>query len=153
MADYEKWISISARGTRVYVLYTLNSNGAKVRVNFFDAAQTNTNISSGYKTVDSQYNTIAGLDCCVTPDGTKLWWAASTKNSTYPNSFNIRAGSIPILPDGTLGTPSAVEQKSASNVSGTDWSNPTITFVGNSPVILAEYKYNSNNYAIMATGG
>ncbi|MFF0831036.1 glycine-rich protein [Brevibacillus sp. NPDC003359] len=138
--------SILCKGTNVYCV----ANGsAKVFVARFDATNVGATIASAYD-LDVSQSAFQGVSLAITPDGTKIWWAASTKNSNYPNSFNIRAGSIPINGDGTLGTPSAVAQISNYNTSGWYVQNPSLIIKqdGN-PALIAE-AYNGSNRFILA---
>ncbi|MGF9817245.1 hypothetical protein [Brevibacillus agri] len=133
--------SIASKGTRVYFStaeYNTTPVGYVLAGSFEATTQANTNLSRII--ADSNQRETGDVSIRITPDGTKLWWAASTKNSSYPNSFNIRAGWIPINPDGTLGTPSVVSQVTSINITGRDNKNPSITFRSDgNPVIVYDY--------------
>ncbi|MFA4135740.1 MULTISPECIES: hypothetical protein [unclassified Brevibacillus] len=136
-------LSLCAIGTKVYLLVTEGSNI------LFYAVDVQSPISplsfEHAKIVDGGINSIGSTTCAITPDGTKLYWAASTKNSTFPNSFNIRTGSIPINTDGTLGTPSVVTQVTATNISGTDYKNPSVVIRSdNMPSVAWDFADSTN---------
>lgn len=145
--------ALASKGTTVYVLgndpgysnLTMSILNIATYPLGFDGFSNNLNIDSGQASWGS------GIAMAITPDGTKLWWAASTKNSSYPNSFNIRAGSIPILLDGTLGTPSSVKQVSKANTAGQNIINPSIIFASDGqPIILHEVGIPGSNQIIAA---
>ncbi|MED1726213.1 Ig-like domain-containing protein [Brevibacillus parabrevis] len=121
--DYFTVIYATASGTIAMRRY--KSDGTLVYNNgILDAAQTAVN----------------SVTIGSAPDGSRLWWAASTKNSTYPNSYNIRAGSIPINADGTLGTPGAVSQVTTQNYSGFNAQNPSLVIRSNGlPALLFDW--------------
>ncbi|UED70706.1 DNRLRE domain-containing protein [Brevibacillus sp. HD3.3A] len=99
--------------------------------------------------LDAAQTAVNSVTLGSAPDGSRIWWAASTKNNAYPNSFNIRAGSIPILADGSLGTPNAVAQASMSNTSGTNNQNPTIIIKSDGkPIILCDYNSGTSSNGI-----
>ncbi|WP_148039354.1 hypothetical protein [Brevibacillus panacihumi] len=88
-ADFVSQIAICSYGTTVYLIATMDSNGAKIYFQKFDAAtQINTNISTGKITIDSQHNTLYGLSLAVSSDGSTLWGAWSSNNSRYSLSKN-----------------------------------------------------------------
>lgn len=128
--------SLASKGTNVYLLYT---NGTPLVIVRFDASTVANVDLTGATQIETQ--TTQGANTAgITPDGNTLWWGASTKNATYPNSFNIRAGSIPINADGTLGTPGAVTQVTTTNSSGTDTKNPSVVIKDDgNPVILCDF--------------
>jgi hypothetical protein len=143
-------LSLISKGTRVYCLQVHNTFVTPYLLSFDAASITNIDVNPTYRiSVDSGQTLMGAASLAITPDGTKLWWASSTKNSTYPNSYNIRAGSIPINADGTLGTPSVVKQITTFNTSGNDAKNPSLTFIGNDPVVVYE-DTQSTTYRIRA---
>lgn len=136
--------SITSKGNRVY--WAAKYATSTIYAGSFDAATfTGNGFTDGginRVTADSGQSTLDTVSIALNPDGTKLWWAAGSKNSTYPNSNNIRAGSIPINADGTLGAPSA-SQVTMFNSAGIDLKNPCIIVRSNgNPFIAYEY-YNT----------
>jgi Glycine rich protein len=132
--------SIVSKGTNVYVIYSIGNT--TIGYLMCDALTATGEKIPGIGSVDVSQTGIDNVSLAITPDGTKLWWAASTKNSSYPNSFNIRAGSVPINADGTLGTPSAVTQVTTDNTTAYSHTNPSLSFLGNNPSIVWKYSYN-----------
>lgn len=132
--------SIVSKGTNVYVIYSIGNT--TIGYLMCDALTATGEKIPGIGSVDVSQTGIDNVSLAITPDGTKLWWAASTKNSTYPNSFNIRTGSIPINADGTLGTLSAVTQVTTDNTTAYSHTNPSLSFLGNNPSIVWKYSYN-----------
>lgn len=119
--------ALAAKGTNVYIIGARSS--ALLSLWRFDAAtQTNIDIEATRINIDSGQTSVGANSLAITPDGTKLWWAASTKNSNLPNSYNIRAGSIPINGDGTLGTPSATSQVTTANTASDNRVSPVLLF-------------------------
>lgn len=146
------YFSIASKDSVVYIAFTTGT--ASINLIAIDATgATNTNLWGLnaswvlYKgAVESRQTAFNGIDLIVNSYGSELWWAASTKNPILPNSFNIRAGSIPINADGTLGTPSAVAQVSSDNTAGKDSINPSIVIKDNgNPSIVYEYKNTTNS--------
>ncbi|MBO8164706.1 MAG: exo-alpha-sialidase [Brevibacillus sp.] len=132
--------AIVSVGTTVYGLF---SNAANVYSVKFDAT-TVTNNALTLNLIEIQ-NAINSCSLAIAPDGT-LHAAWSSKNSSYPNSFNIRYSKST---DGgqTWATPTQV---TASNNSGVDNRNPcvVIDFSG-FPVIFYDL-YNGSTYFIKA---
>ncbi|WP_235615938.1 Ig-like domain-containing protein, partial [Brevibacillus reuszeri] len=145
--------SICSVGVRVYTVSCYSGN-IVLRLSSFDATKVGaTHTTSTTLDNPSGKGEWSGVSSAITPDGTKLWWAASTKNATYPNSFNIRAGSIPINADGTLGVPSAAMQVTTLDSSITNNTNPTIDFKPDGhPIILYQQRQGgTSTYLIVAS--
>lgn len=139
-------IALVSKGTKIYATAARNTS----TIDFYVIEATtvsNTAITTSLNTeLNTDYN---GVTNGITPDGTKLWWGASTKNATYPNSYNIRAGSIPINGDGTLGTPSAVTQVTKNNATGSGYDsiNPALVIGSDGiPVIIAQGDSGTNKF-------
>ncbi|KMZ44225.1 MULTISPECIES: DNRLRE domain-containing protein [Bacillales] len=123
-------VSLSAYGNFIYLAVAFNNQ--YVRIYAYD------NFTyAGEVLVESGQNAIASVSTIVSPDGTKLLWSDTTKNVTYPDSFNVRAGSIPINTDGSLGTPSATVQVTSINASGYDHTSPSLCFDKNGRPVIA----------------
>ncbi len=134
--------SLVTNGQYVYFVFAPTVNST-IRLQRFDPVANTFLDSAAVVVLDSiVQTTINSVTLAITPDKTKLWWAASTKNSTYPNSFNIRTGSIPINADGTLGTPSAVRQGTSLNTSTAHYYNPTLLIRNGNPIVIWEYSQN-----------
>ncbi|MFF0829213.1 DNRLRE domain-containing protein [Brevibacillus sp. NPDC003359] len=140
--------SIVCKGTNVYCV----ANGsAKVFVARFDATNVGATIASAYD-LDVSQSVFQGVSLAITPDGTKLCWAASTKNSSLPNSFSIRAGSIPINADGTLVTPSAVERVTGTNSSTQNMGAPSIVFSASGEALILSIFQEPGAYTLLCFG-
>nr|WP_256436401.1 DNRLRE domain-containing protein [Brevibacillus sp. HB1.4B] len=126
--------ALTCKGTRVYVLTLYNSYTSIVH---FDVIAPHNQLVT---TVDTMQGPSGGGSIFTTPDGTNLWWATSGTTAIYPYSNNIRAGSVPILQDGTLGKPSTVHQLGIQNNSSSNLKNPTVATLPNgSPCIIVDW--------------
>lgn len=147
--------SIQAKGTKLYILYAIGMvSDSATRIFALDclAAQATYDGNTVGVTVDSAQKDQGSRSLAITPDGTRLWWAASTKNSMYPNSFNIRAGSIPILADGSLGTPSAIERVTGSNHVNQSLSTPSLLMTDTEIMITVTYSENNASNRVLCFG-
>ncbi|EJL24593.1 DNRLRE domain-containing protein [Brevibacillus sp. BC25] len=132
--------SVVSKGTFIYIFGT-DSSYSVISVSWFNVAiYSNATYSNNLNLDSGNISWGSGLTASISPDGTKLWWGVSSKNSAYQNSFNIRAGSIPINADGTLGTPNAAQQLTSSNTSGQDYLDPSIFIRSGSVHILSSYQ-------------
>jgi hypothetical protein len=143
--SYRSAPSLASKGTRVYVI---TNNNTKIAFLSFDATTvTNTDQQSNVITLDNQSSISYGShSLIINQAGTELHAAWASKNSTYPNSFNIRYAKGTINADGSV-TWGVVEQVTTLNGSGYDLKNPTIV-VGsdNYPTIIFEQKPPSSLY-------
>jgi hypothetical protein len=134
--------SLASFGTKVYAI-EVGSSSPAVYVCTFDATTvTNTNVSQTSYADTAQ--TTFGTGCSIDSDSNGILHATwCCKNSTYPNSFNIRYSKSV---DGGISW-SAPTQITTANTSGTDCSYPNITIRNNTPYInyLA---VSSTNYII-----
>lgn len=131
-------------GNKVQIFVT--SDGYKSAVSYTLDVILNT--KSSEQRLDHINQTAVG-NCSLTinPEGTELHAAWSSKNSTYPSSFNIRyAKGVISQVDGSV-TWGAVEQRSSYNTSGQNAQNPTIVFQNDYPLIVFDY-VSSGNYSI-----
>jgi len=128
-------ISIVAVGTTVHWIVTNNNSG--INHSKFDATTvTNTNQLTGWVLVDSNQTALGNVSLAINEAKTELHATWASKNSSYPNSFNIRYSKGVIQTDGSV-IWSAVEQIIASNNSVVNNSNPTIVVRGDgSPYII-----------------
>lgn len=136
---------IVSKGIYVYVL----TNG--VYYNYFNATTVeNTNIGNiGLDTAQTSVSDNCSL--VINSAGTELHACWSSKNSTYPNSFNIRYTKGTIGADGSV-TWGTAEQITITNVSGVDNKNPTIVInKDNNPVIIYERAQISSNQLYSVT--
>jgi hypothetical protein len=146
-ANTSESFAVASSGTTVYVL---NSSIGNYGNNGFAKFDATTVLNGGLSPVVSPDNGQSGLgsgcSLAVAPDGSlhAVW---CSKNSTYPNSFNLRYSKST---DGGA-TWAAVTQLVTNNTSGTDCANPCIVVKSNNiPVIFSQLTTGSNDYRIYA---
>ncbi len=123
--------ALTCRDSYCYFIATFGTSAISLK---FDALTvSNSDQWNNRVQIDSQTSFGSGCSLAITSDGT-LHAAWSSKNSTYPNSFNIRYAKST---DGG-NTWSSVEQVTTTNVSGIDNKNPCILFSNSKPVIIVE---------------
>lgn len=137
-------VSICNNGNIIHVINSTSAGFLKARS--FDSNGTllyGVNLDSGQTAFNSASITI-------NHDGTELHAAWSSKNSTYPNSFNIRYAKGVINTDGsvTWGVVSYV-RSTPLNTTNMDDLNPSIVIAGSIPIATFETKnIVSNQYVI-----
>jgi len=140
--DATQGFSLSSNGTIVYLMWCrLNST---VSFTNFDAlTQTNVNVGTT-GTLDSSQTAMGTCSLAINPLGTELHATWSSKNATYPNSFNIRyvKGTISAV-DGSV-TWGSVEQRTTDNTTGSNSTSPSITMKDDKPVINFAYNLVNN---------
>lgn len=136
--------AVTSYGNRVTVL--CNSTTVVYSVTFDALTVTNIDLNSTKVTVDTQTSLSNNVTIAADTVG-NLYAAMSTKNATYPNSFNIRYSTST---DGGV-TWAAVTQVTTDNTAGTDNTAPSIVLqtTTNYPVILYG-KVTSTTWAILA---
>lgn len=87
--------------------------------------------------MDSGQNVIGNVSLAINEAGTEVHAAWSSKNATYPNSFNIRYAKGVINGDGSV-TWGAVEQVTKFNSNSYPLSNPCIVVTNNKPIIFVD---------------
>jgi len=139
-------ISICSYGTIVHFMLGFSVNDSIYRGKF--DATTVTNISQTINAIDTSQTAFSGCSIAVNPTNGHLTAAWSSKNSSYPNSFNIRSaksvngGVTWTKQDGTAG----VDQINANNTSGIDVTQPNVVYtIGGSPIIMATYSSTNFN--------
>lgn len=105
--------SISSKGTYVYTM-SVNTGGTTPQVFFFDATTVGASVSPYYNIDSSQTAFGGGCSLTINPAQTYLHACWSSKNSTYPNSFNIRYCKGTVNTDGSV-TWGSVEQRTTLN--------------------------------------
>jgi hypothetical protein len=141
-------LAIASTGTTIYCLYgydVTGTNTSTISFSSFDATTVGTNPT--VKGIEAQ-NDVGGCSICVDGNG-KIWAAWCSKNSTYPNSFNIRVSSST---DGgnTWSTPTQI---TTNNTSGQDNTNPCIVVRSNNyPTIIWQFATNNAIKAISWNG-
>ncbi|CAK7084093.1 MAG: hypothetical protein TIS_01563 [Tissierella sp.] len=83
-------ISIASVGNTVFILYKTTGNNEYVSFKQFNAETvTNTNIGNSATSLDTQ-TAVNNVSLAINKEGTELHACWSSKNSTYPNTLNIR---------------------------------------------------------------
>ena len=127
-------VSITTDGRYVYIVNTYSTNNVFFR--HFDGMVENPSLIGTTKTVDSGQTELGDVSLAIDPTNGHLHAAWSSKNSTYPNSFNIRyAKSV----DGGV-TWSAVEQvtKLNNSIHSNAMVNPSLQVKDGVPVVVVE---------------
>lgn len=142
-------ICLSTNGRDVYILASNNNNNIHMSRLINDGSG---NFSFGEtQTIDTSQTELGNVSLFINQQGTELHAAWASKNSTYPNSFNIRYAKGTINTDGTV-TWGAVEQVTNINTSGTNIQSPSIILDKNNiPHILHTWNNVSFNYVIEVT--
>lgn len=123
-------ISVCSYGTKIFALHTVRTGINGVSCILFDAA-TVANTEVPYVSIETQ--TAVGQGGYITVDSTGTLHAAwSSKNSSYPNSLNIRYSKSA---DGGV-TWTAPTQVTTENNSAANYSNPCIVTKNNKPAII-----------------
>ncbi|MDR4997905.1 sialidase family protein [Brevibacillus parabrevis] len=133
--------ALVTNGTDVFVAYAYG-NGAikylKLNLSSSDIA-----LDSSAINIDITQTSAQSISMVVNSAGTELHLAVSTKNSTYPNSFNIRHAKGTIDGSGNV-TWGSVEQLTLENSSGYDYKNPCIIIRSNGyPSVIFQYTSSS----------
>jgi hypothetical protein len=126
---------ITTNGTYIHVFFT--SQGTSANYSTYDV---NGTLIGSSIFVDSSQTAVGNCSLVYSPTDNTLHAAWASKNSTYPNSFNIRYAKGTIASDGsvTWGTP-VYPDSGPINISGRDCTNPSIVIQNNNPVILFTY--------------
>jgi len=140
--------SVTSYGNIIYAIGTYSTTQI-IRLKFDATAVTNTNQAGSL--LDGSRTAVGGVSIAVNPSNGHLTAAWSCKDTTYPNSFNIRSaksvdgGLTWTKQDGTAG----VDQITTENSSGRDAKNPCIV-VNNlgRPVILRTLEVPASIYLV-----
>lgn len=133
-------ITITTDGINIFGLM---SNGANPYYFSFKAT-TVTNVEIVTSLLDSATNT-GNVTLTINEAKTELHAAWSSKNATYPSSFNIRYAKGTINADGSVSWGS-VDQVSTLNSSGYDNKNPSIVVANGMPYIFSNVFNPTTNY-------
>jgi hypothetical protein len=143
-------VSLISHDTTVYALITYSHSGSHVYWVGFDAA-TQTNIDLTLNDNIESGQTSIGLISSIAIDSSgNLTAAWASKNSTYPDSFNIRSAKSPdggttwTKQDGTAG----VDQMTTENSAGAQHYNPCVIYMSNSNPAITEDYVNGGIYRI-----
>lgn len=151
VATTHSGFAISNKGNIVYLILAVGGN---TWFSNFDATTVTTaqgieftvNIS-----VDIQTSNGSGVSLAINSTGTELHATWSSKNATYPNSFNIRYAKGTIDAQGVV-TWGSVNQVTTSNTAGQDNTNPSIVVRSNGyPSIVSQYANGTSVYIIQTS--
>jgi hypothetical protein len=116
-------------GNDIGVLYSFGS-----QVSFARYSKDGTLVGSEYN-VDTGQNVLGNVSLDINKAGTKLIAAWASKNTAYPNSFNIRTAIGVINADGTVAW-EPVNQLTTINISGYDVKNPSVIFIDDTNAVV-----------------
>lgn len=136
-------IALCTNGEYSYTIYTSGSNS----ITFNILNSSGIGVSGATFALDSGQTALGNVSLAINEAKTELHAAWASKNSAYPNSFNIRYAKGTINANGTV-TWGAVEQITNSNVSGYNYSDLTIAIIDKKPSIICEY-YNGTSYYLI----
>jgi hypothetical protein len=125
--------SIATKGNDIYVVHGLNASGTYyIRSKSWHSD--GTVIAIIQEDIDTAQSSIGSCSLAINSTGTELHACWSSKNATYPNSFNVRyaKGTIAVNGSVTWGT---VEQVNKNN-DGTHMVEPSIIILPNNKVII-----------------
>jgi len=128
-------------GVHIFVLNSYSTVGVRQRT------YSSTGILIGsVKDVDVGQNAMGKCSLFINTMGTELYAPWSSKNSTYANSFNIRyAKGVISQIDGSV-TWSPVEQVTNVNITGVNYSEPTIVLNGSGRPVIMMISNDATNY-------
>ncbi|MGX8177419.1 hypothetical protein ACWS7L_07985 [Exiguobacterium artemiae] len=124
-------LTLAAKGNDIHVTVSFSTSGVK-HYRYNDSGV----LQGTAQNVDSGQTTMGAVSTAINDAGTELHAAWSSKNSAYPNSFNIRYAKGTIAADGSV-TWGAVEQVTIANVGGYEFFNPSIAMYGSEARIFA----------------
>ncbi|MED1955091.1 sialidase family protein, partial [Brevibacillus centrosporus] len=130
--------SMAARGTNVYVAVPRYASTNLSSIHFFNIEATNQADVKVTKAgdIDTAQNDFLGNSLIVNESGTELHAAWASRNSTYPNTFNIRyaKGTIDVSGNVTWGS---ITQLTTNSSSGLDCKNPSVVVnKSGNPVVI-----------------
>lgn len=140
-------VSLVSKGTTVYALLSTTISTYLV---LFDALTVrNENLNSIWIFMESQ-TSLNSSSLAINEQGTELHACWSSKNSTYPNSFNIRYCKGTINIDGSV-TWGGVEQVTKQNSTSVSMTQPTIVIANQAPIIIYMFQQSTLQSAIIAS--
>jgi hypothetical protein len=139
------YYSIATNGSKVYLTGTNDSSAFLFSWVIDPSTQTNVDIrNTGNVTVDSGQTTFSGLSNVYSSTDNTLHAAWASKNSTYPNSYNIRYAKGTIASDGSV-TWGSVTQVTTASTTGSDSKYPSVVMSGTNPLIIYSFGTSSSS--------
>jgi len=131
-------VGIASIGTKVYAAVSI-ANDTKDYLYSFDAATVQNVMLNPISNPDTGQTAYGDISIAADSSGAlHATWAS--KNSTYPNSFNVRYSKST---DGGL-TWSAAVQITTTNTLNMNWTSPAIIISKNNPVIITQWSDSTN---------
>lgn len=150
-------VALTSVGNKVYGIMASQVSSASMFYYFYFDSTTvpstieyNTLVNgSYYLTIDSGQTACNYVSIASNSLGTELHATWSSKNSTYPNSFNIRYAKGTINADGSV-TWGAVVQVTKDNNSAGNNQNPTVvTYKDGEPIIISQSSSSSSYQQVL----
>jgi hypothetical protein len=116
-------------------------------INYSTVDIVNDVVIGSYVAVDPSLTAVGNVSLAINDAGTELHAAWASKNSTYPNSYNIRYAKGTISGDGSVSW-GAVQQINTWNVAGKYAQNPCVIVVNGKPVLFYEEAGSANGNTI-----
>lgn len=134
-------VAMATDGTFLLVINSFSTSGVKFRK--YDESGV---LQGSVINVDSVQTAMGNCSLTINTAGTKQHAVWSSKNPTYPNSFNIRYAEGTIDAQGIV-TWGSVAQITAANTTGDNVQNPCIVVKADgNPIIFGENKTSTNYY-------
>lgn len=134
---------VSLTNNLVYILFTANNDVLGAIIDIENNAQI-----GGLHNICTTESSVGKCSLIMSYEGMELHACWSSKNSKYPNSFNIRYVKGTINEDDGI-TWGSVEQRTIRNTIGQDLYSPTIVIrEDNNPVIMYVGDVAGNNYVL-----
>ncbi len=138
-------LTLATKGNDIHVTVSFSTSGVK-HYRYNDSGV----LQGTAQNVDTGQTAMGAVSTTINDAGTELHAAWSSKNSTYPNSFNIRYAKGTIAADGSVAW-GAVEQVTVGTTTTQFLQNPSIIFDKNgTPAIVYELN-NNGTYRIIIT--
>lgn len=126
-------VSLVTNGIYIYALYAQSNAIVTLRM----LREDGTEIGLGYVHVEPSQTTLGSVSVAINEAKTELHATWSSKNATYPNSFNIRYAKGTIATDGSVAWGAVSQLTTLNSTSYPGFINPSIIIKGYGlPVIL-----------------
>jgi len=137
-------VSVTSYGNKVFLFV----GGSAVYAHYCTVidvlTQTNVDVKNNRVVVDSGQTATGAGSITVAPNG-DLHAVLTSKNATYPNSFNIRYSKST---NGGVTWPTPT-QVTTDNFSGTDWANPNMVLLLNGDATIVARNYSSGAQGVV----
>ncbi|KOP29473.1 hypothetical protein ADM98_11395 [Exiguobacterium sp. BMC-KP] len=138
-------VTLAAKGNDIHVTVSFSTSGVK-HYRYNDSGV----LQGTAQNIDTGQTAMGAVSTAINDTGTEIHAAWSSKNGTYPNSFNIRYAKGTIAADGSV-TWGAVEQVTIGTSTTQFLQNPSVVF-DKSGIPAIVYELNNNGtYRIIIT--